>query len=468
MQTPKGDQTVKIVITVNQPTATPTDTPRPTSTPEPTATDTPSPEPEDESEEPEDVEPEPEDEEPTYTPTPDEEEEDEGIMPTYLVLTHKGRLSTAVGVADAWEEIEGLLDDHYGHDNYAVLDYEESLGASTSINQYRDLLLDEIRERGWPQYIIIMGGPDVVPFGTVTNPCAGLVESDTDTVFTDNWYADLDSDGAFLPDVPVTRVPDGKSLDLIRAIFQANERPLPSGNNEVFSYGQPLRKFAETLVTYVLQGNTGHPDWGTVPVWSSPTTSAGVDVTLVDAMYTYFILHGSRVNTSRWSGEDPAVACLERDEDDRCTGYAAGRYPTAFEVSQADSRGLVISAACYGAYINEGQTASNSIALSFLQNGAFGFVGSTAITYSNRPIDEQRDICNAQGECLPVTIVGTPMSRGHQQIDWGIFKRVSRERMHPADAYLAAKLDQAALGSPACGETKALHSYVYYGLPPVR
>jgi hypothetical protein len=465
VQAPKGDQTIKIVITVVQPTAEPTDTPRPTSTPEPTATTKPpdeSPEEPDEPEEPEEEEPPPEEEEPpTATPTPYEEV---GVMPPYLVLTHIGRLNSALGSGEAWDEIEGLLDDHYGHDNYSVLDYEEELGSSSSINQYRDTLLEEVRERGWPEYIIVMGGPNIVPFGTVTNPCTGVVDIDNDTIFTDDWYADLDEDGAFMPDVPVARVPDAQSLDLIRAIFQANERSMPSGSNDVFSYGQPLREFAGTMVSNILGGNTGHPDWGTVPIWSSPTTSSGVDVTLVDAMYTYFILHGNLNNTASWWGEDPDVACSVNENGDRVC--PSSRYPTAFNVSQADSRGLVVSAACYGAYINGGQTPANSVALNFLQNGAFAFVGSTAMTYSTAPRDYEIELCRDDGFCFPVRIVGDPVSRGHQHMDWGIFKRVSQQQMHPVDAYLSARLEEAGLDDPTCGEQKAVHSYVYYGLPP--
>ncbi|MBN1120365.1 MAG: hypothetical protein JXJ17_04755 [Anaerolineae bacterium] len=468
VQAPKGSQTVKIVITVVQPTAEPTDTPRPTSTsrptstPQPTSTSTPTEEPTpDEQEEPEEGEPEEEEEPPTATPTPDE---DEGVMPPYLVLTHKGRLNTALGLGGAWDEIEGLLDDHYGHDNYSVLDYEEELGASSSINQYRDLLLEEVRSRGWPKYIIVMGGPNIVPFGTVTNPCSGVVNSDNDTIFTDDWYADLDQDGAFMPDVPVTRVPDGGNIELIRAIFQANERSMPSGSNDVFSYGQPLREFAEDMVIQILRGNTDHPDWGTVPIRSSPLTSGGVDVGLVDAQYTYFILHGNRGNTASWWGEDPDVLCSVDENGDRVC--PSSRYPTAFDVSQADSQGLVISAACYGAYINDGQTTANSIALNFLQNGAFAFIGSTATTYSTKAQDEEIEMCRDDGHCFPVRIVGEPLGRGHQRMDWSIFNKVSQDQMHPVDAYLSAKLEQTGLSDPTCGEQKAIHSYVYYGLPP--
>ena len=72
------------------------------------------------------------------------------------------------------------------------------------------------------------------------------------------------------------------------------------------------------------------------------------------------------------------------------------------------------------------------------------------------------------GKCedLPVRFMDSLLARGHQRLDWLIFQYTSQEGMHPLAAYLKAKLEFATLEDQMCGEEKALHSYVYYGLPP--
>ncbi len=65
-------------------------------------------------------------------------------------------------------------------------------------------------------------------------------------------------------------------------------------------------------------------------------------------------------------------------------GQGDGYYPVALsppDVSKGDVSGaVVVSEACYGAYI-DGRGKESSIPISYLSRGALGFVGSTTIAY---------------------------------------------------------------------------------------
>lgn len=384
-------------------------------------------------------------------------------MPRYLVLTHKGRLNGHLlaptpDSAATWNEVERLLDEYYGAGNYLVLDYSafpdtDDVSDLTNLTAHRDRMLDLINASGQPAYIIIIGGPDVVPFGEFTNPCWG--GRDHDIVYGDNLYGDLDNDSLHHPEIPVARVPDGRSLDTIRAVFAANRRRAPSGTHPAYTQGQPQRAYVYEM-TWRLLG-TDHPDLAYLPVMSDPT-SPQTDASLVDATWTYFILHGGKADTTTWTGEEVGKA---------------PPYPEAFRYTEARSQGLVVSEACYGAWIQDGQTAANSIATAFLANGAFGFIGSTASTYSPVTVTESvltvcsRDILSSifggDEECvdLAVSFAEDPLTSDVAGFSWSIFER-AMAGTHPLDALFEARQN---LGG-GCPDGKHQNAFVYYGLPP--
>jgi len=149
----------------------------------------------------------------------------------------------------------------------------------------------------------------------------------------------------------------------------------------------------------------------------------------------------------------------------------------------------VVSGACYGAYISGGQTVTDSIALRFLENGAYAFIGSTATTYSTDYAEvEQVKMDEAMAdtsfdEPAPVQVGGdvvdmifgrrweieiplSPLDRGQQHFDWLVLSGIAHNGLSPLDSYLQAKRKFTELEYQTCGEKKARFSYVYYGLAP--
>ena len=408
--------------------------------------------------------------------------------PWLLVVTHSDALNTELGPG-AWPTIENLLIGRYGEENFDVL----------------DLFAEHVNRRNWwevdaaihnrvqtygglPNYILIVGGPEIVTFGTVDNPLynnRGCCEStdpavkhgcDCDWIFTDDLYGDFDLDT--LPEVPTARLPDGGDIGLYTMQFS-----LPEGRTNA-SWGSGMvianveRPYGETFANLL----------GTTVQWSKPINIASnVFPSVATGQNAYFILHGSGSNTSEWMGDNLASSCP------KITPAPAGppgldptcyhdRYPLAWDTGWAQgagSQGTVISGACYGAFIGLPRTTgwpipvNDSIALTYLHNGAEAFMGHTASTTSYRfsaevawclpwPLD---DVCGTRQ-----VVEDWPVTEGAQAIEWFTLSEIANGE-HPLIAYHRAK---GRLANSLGGveeemygiEKKALHSFVFYGLPP--
>jgi len=413
--------------------------------------------------------------------------------PWVLVMTHSGALDTELG-SGAWSTREDLLIRRYGEENVDVLDlYAEHVSRVDyeEIDQAIEARVDTYSDP--PTFILIVGGPEVVAFGEVDNPmsqeeCCGSAdpkvrnECDCDTVYTDDLYGNFDGDD--FPEVATARLPDGGDLKLYHKQFSQPEGWTRAGwesasamviANVERPYG---RNFADLLRTTV--------QWS-VPVNLNfrhryPAISTGHNA--------YFILHGSGFNTSEWVGKDPAGACTARPVlGGGYTMDCSDKYPLAWNVDWArgaDTQGTVICGACYGAFIGlpraqdqDGNvtgwpvSVGESIALTYLNNGAEAFMGHTASTYSYVfsaevawclpwPLD---DVCG-----MRQMVEDWPVNEGAQAIEWFAFSEVANGQ-HPLIAFHRAKAALAnSLGGPEEElvniEKKALHSFVYYGLPP--
>jgi len=261
--------------------------------------------------------------------------------------------------------------------------------------------------------ILILGGDDVIPYPILDNPA-----NDHDPwILTDDLYGDTTHDAQTLIDYPIARIPDGRDKDLVLA--QLSLRSPPTSAH--YGLGNVNRHGAEKVAA-IYGGETDFE-------WCEPET----DVSFGDALrYTYFMLHGSDANTSVWWGEytDP-----NKKVD-----------PEGLKVANASNRGLVTSAACYGAYTIQ-KSPANSISLHFLKSGAWGFVGSTGTSYSaNEPSNPEKFLERNSGRFYKLffdqVVFGTPPMTAFYQT----------KRSYAEDAKIKA-------------ERKIMHEYVYYGLP---
>jgi hypothetical protein len=209
------------------------------------------------------------------------------------------------------------------------------------------------------QSLLIIGGPDVVPFHEAPNP----TPYDGDETVPGDWIYGARSLLAPL-DWPVGRIPGPAGDDaamLVRLIDFAAAAAGPSGPRKVFGYSTAAWWRAAEQV-YAVTG-------ATEPLLiSPPVLAATLDRRRLDqAWLVYCNLHGMR-DGPPWYGQavhNPALVAALRPAD----------------LDGLDLRGTVVfSEACYGAAI-DGRDADTSLALAFLARGASGFVGPTAMSY---------------------------------------------------------------------------------------
>ena len=237
--------------------------------------------------------------------------------------------------------------------------------------------------------LLIVGGPQVVPFHTLPNPTDDL---DMD-VPSDNPYATRD-ENYFIPEWPVGRLPGGAGddpsllLDALQAIAASHTPQTPRrtawwrrlanwlgglfhSNRKVdlpgFGFSAEVWRKASMAVY--------RPMDATAPLQTSPP----VDVErsqppTLRGKLGYFNLHGL-ADTAEWYGQR-----------DPLNGSGGPDYPVALRVQDIRNGGqapeIVFSEACYGAHILD-KTAENSLALRFLAAGSRAVIGSTVMSYGS-------------------------------------------------------------------------------------
>jgi hypothetical protein len=353
-------------------------------------------------------------------------------LPPLLFVTNRDALAGNVGVAEA-DAILAAID----ADPTAVLFERLPLDPLNPAGS-PPLVAEQLRRYPDVQGVVLVGGPAVVPAQRLDCLPAALRDRlghtddpDDFIVWSDSAYGDRDGD--FIAELPVTRVPDGNSAELlITALSAGNEfrRPERTGIRNV------ARPFAESI-------------FGVLPgmdplLVSEPTTDAVAPP--LGGEYVYLMLHGDHFDSTRFWGEETA-------------GDAEAVNLT--NVAQPAGR-VVFTGCCWGALtadqparsavpgtVAAGKAAGASLALAFLQNGSTAFVGCTGAHYS--PTEE------------PYGYFGGPMHEA--------FWRRILAGAPPAEALFGAKVDYVA-GFPHGRRTalqeaiehKILHQYTCLGL----
>ncbi len=245
--------------------------------------------------------------------------------------------------------------------------------------------------------LLIVGGPEIVPFHLLPNPT-----DDADTqVASDNPYGSTD-DNYFIPEWPLGRLPGGTNRDagilmqyLRKMISNHSEQvtPLPWWRRiNIFSpiWGSMQRvfPFAHGVM------NNRHSFGYTAEVWnqasieafrpigdsqsiltSPPLTTGGlIGSGLFPAKLSYFNLHGVP-DTSEWYGQPDFNGSQSNPE------YPVALTPTDI-VSDSPTPRIVFSEACYGAHIDH-KNENEAISLKFLAEGTQAFIGSTCVSYGS-------------------------------------------------------------------------------------
>jgi hypothetical protein len=235
--------------------------------------------------------------------------------------------------------------------------------------------------------VLIVGGPDVVPYHKLPNPIAD-VDSE---VPSDNPYGTLD-ENYFIPEWPVGRLPGGVGsdpgllLDMLRHISEhhmgkADRRRslweiilewlsnLFAGavrHNHSFGYVAEAWKSASEDVFKLIQERGD--------LVTSPPYGKDTEIPVPITRYGYFNLHGVE-DSPYWYGQK-----------DLTKGQPGPDYPVALrpqDINAYDDAPLfVFTEACYGVHL-KGREIEESIALKYLSRGSHAVVGSTVTAYGS-------------------------------------------------------------------------------------
>jgi hypothetical protein len=235
--------------------------------------------------------------------------------------------------------------------------------------------------------VLIVGGPQVVPFHNLPNP---VDDADVD-VPSDNPYATRD-ENYFIPEWPVGRLPgdagnDPKPLiNSLRAI--TNQR-----TKKIHHWPWYARWLHSIRNFFGLHIKENHPSLGyTAAIWRraslavfrpvgnggsllvSPPVESVKGEQWTPGSLGYFNLHGV-VDAAEWFGQrDPTES------------NAGSDYPVVLRPSDVVNSGrspkVIFTEACYGAHIYK-RSIEEALALKFLDSGSQVFVGSTCVSYGS-------------------------------------------------------------------------------------
>ncbi|MDH5508413.1 MAG: hypothetical protein OEZ02_14420, partial [Anaerolineae bacterium] len=254
-------------------------------------------------------------------------------------------------------------------------------------NMIRDLDVSLHRRGEMIGALLIVGGPEVVPFHKLPNP---VDDSDAD-VASDNPYATLDED-YFIPNWPVGRIPGGAGSDpqfLLQSIAKIIETRRSKREKSFF------RRMLEKISQWFHFKKNPRPSFGyTAEMWQrashsvyrpigEPRSLAISPPTIAEKLHKrskhpvhlgYYNLHGLE-DSAEWYGQrDPLETPNGPD------------YPIALRPQDVLNSGrapqIVFSEACYGAHILD-KTPDSALALKFLSSGTHAVIGSTCTSYGS-------------------------------------------------------------------------------------
>lgn len=354
---------------------------------------------------------------------------EDGRFPSYVVFTTKGGLASqydasALPLID--DELKKLIDVIRGHKINqelwgSMLFYADDTACTQALGlqpaPYNDpwqlkLILTDLdaalEKRGERiGALLIVGGPEVVPFHNLPNP----VEDADMEVPSDNPYAAKDNN-YFISDWPVGRVSAGSGTDAGKLIsilkeitnrYDHNARKsswyhrliqfirelIKTGLSKKlssFGYSAAVWRRAslsvfrsignpnDLLISPPIHACTSEDSASAVDVPQSSHLDASSCLLMPETRLAYFNLHGVP-DSSEWYGQsDPTQPELGPE-------FPVAMRPQDIRNSGSAPR-LVFSEACYGANIS-GKSIDEAISLKFLASGTHAVVGSTCISYGS-------------------------------------------------------------------------------------
>lgn len=293
----------------------------------------------------------------------------------HLIVTSRSRIQAAYG-ADAFDPVQAALLDYSAalgsripHEILIIDDPASAafLGISPATGEDATSIATSIRAARQAAgsnaitSILLVGGPDVIPFFQQPSPIPG----DTDTpVATDNPYGCItaDPDSYAVPDIPVGRAVGNKDDGLASLIVHLHSMA-------AFHNSAPALSGAISLGCSVWQSFTAEVlrtmDPGGLPQISPSYTVTFAGAADLRRRLLFFNLHGMLSGPDWWGADQNRI-------------YDCVSPPS---LGSADLSGAVIfTSNCYGAAL-ENRTLGSCCALAAVKAGAMIFIGSTCLAY---------------------------------------------------------------------------------------
>ena len=353
----------------------------------------------------------------------------DGNFPVYVVLTTRKGLEAQYGAQSAQvidEELKKLVrlirGRRINHESWGAILFYADDPEYTSFFELQPVAhkdpwaikllltdLDVALRKGGERIgtVLIVGGPEVVPFHSLPNP----VDDADNEVFSDNPYASLD-ENYFILEWPLGRLPGGSSSDssallanlrslsrryansnkpepwytkIISALRQLiRSRSVP--NQYTFGYTAAIWRRAalavyrtigdpqELLISPPIHACEEQPSGSVSDASLTESHDSKACLLMPSSRLAYFNLHGIS-DSSFWYGH--------RDPTEPLPGL---EFPVALRPQDVRNGGsapqLIFSEACYGAHI-QGKNVDDALSLKFLASGTHAIIGSTCISYGS-------------------------------------------------------------------------------------
>jgi len=255
--------------------------------------------------------------------------------------------------------------------------------ASTTEKDCKDAV-DALYTKLKPDYIVLFGAQDIVPFVSIVNPAASNDDPDS-TVPSDLPYAcdapySTQAQDFMGPTRVVGRLPDipGKGdVSYVQALINAAAGSKPGKAADYSAYFGITARVWQQSTSLSLQSIFGNSS----ALLQCPTDTATSKSGNLKPLAHFINCHGAALTYSYY-------------------GQSGSSFPESMntkDLSGKVSKGTVVAAeCCYGAQLIDASLAGGgnqlSISNNYLLNGALGFVGSSTIAYGPADSNDQADL----------------------------------------------------------------------------
>ena len=247
-----------------------------------------------------------------------------------------------------------LFDKYPGHQD-EIMAMLKAISPNVDVLPMADYMCTKMHCDKIENGILIVGGPDVVPFASVANPAT----DPDDVVLTDSPYACTIDSTYLMPNKVIARLPDEQlnpTFDYLKTMLtsQAGFATVKSTNAGWFAIVAQVWKGIADYMNGNFQMNNENVAPPTNPSTLAPNETI--------KKHAYVNLHGAQTTPYFY-------------------GQLNNTYPIAMEPVQGNFKGSVgFFEACYGGYIT-GRNKEMSIPMMALYSGAVGIVCSTMVAY---------------------------------------------------------------------------------------